>query len=147
MSTETNKTTARRFFEAMNEGDIEGLAALVAEDLVNHSAIPEAQGRSGLRTIQAKVRKAFPDGKAELKDVIAEGDKVTCRVVVTGTNSGSLDFVRVQIPATGRRMTMEQIHIFRMADGLIVEHWACRDDLAFMRQLGLVPTQREGAAA
>lgn len=42
------------------------------------------------------------------------------------------------IPATGDHVTMETIHIFRFEDGKIAEHWAVRDDLGMMRQLGVV---------
>jgi len=39
-------------------------------------------------------------------------------------------------PATGRRFSAGQIHLFRVADGKIAEHWAKRDDAGMMRQLG-----------
>jgi len=132
------KSVAKRYVEAMNAHDVEGALALVAEGLVNHAAIPEAQGRAGLRSILGKVRKAFPDAKLTLEDTIAEGDRVVCRVSLTATHTGPLDFVRMPLPATGRVVKAEQIHIFRIVDGLVVEHWACRDDIAMLRQLGVI---------
>ena len=41
-------------------------------------------------------------------------------------------------PATGKAFATEHIHLFRMEDGRVAEHWAVRDDLGMMRQLGLV---------
>lgn len=33
---------------------------------------------------------------------------------------------------------MELVHIFRVREGKIVEHWAVRDDLGLMKQLGAI---------
>jgi len=38
------------------------------------------------------------------------------------------------VPA-GRPLTWTFIHIWRVADGMIVEHWACRDDMGLVDQL------------
>ena len=34
---------------------------------------------------------------------------------------------------------MTQSHWFKMKDGVIIEHWANRDDLGTARQLGWIP--------
>ncbi len=34
------------------------------------------------------------------------------------------------------------MHLFRVSDGVIAEHWACRDDLGLLVQLGAFPTAR-----
>ncbi len=136
-----SKSIALRFVEAMGSGDVEAAASLVAEGLVNHAAIPEAQGREGLRTIARKIRKAFPDAAWKLEDIIVEGDRAVCRLTFTGTNTGPVEFVRMPHAATGRSVRFEQIHIFRVENGLVVESWACRDDIALMRQLGVLDTK------
>jgi steroid delta-isomerase-like uncharacterized protein len=140
MSTQANKDLIARHFEAFNAGDDDRFADTMAEDSVNHAAIPQAQGREGARTIVAKLRAAFPDMRMVVDDVIAEGDKVVCRVTVTGTNSGTLDFVKVKLPATGKTFRATHIHVFRIANGKIAERWAERDDVAMMQQLGVFPT-------
>jgi steroid delta-isomerase-like uncharacterized protein len=131
------KAVAMRFVEAMQAKDVEGAVALVAEGLVNHAAIPEAQGRAGLRSIFTKIHAAFPDIERKLEDVIVEGNKVVLRMTSTGTHKGLLDFVKIQLPATGRSFRSEEIHIVRVEGGLIVEHWAMRDTADMLRQLGL----------
>lgn len=120
-----------------NAGDIAGAAALMAEDCVNHAAIPEAQGRAGYERIMAKLRAGFPDLALEIQDVIASGDRVVVRGQMTGTHQGKLAFTNFPIEATGKTVKTEQIHIYRVADGRIVEHWAGRDDVGMFRQLGL----------
>ena len=132
-----NKKLIMDFHRRVTEGDLEGAGALVAEDLVNHAAIPEAQGRAGLRAILSKLLKAFPDVKYEVEDIVAEGDRVVCRATMTGTHTAALEFARLPLPPTGRSVRITQIHIFRIAGGLVVEHWGCRDDLAMLRQLGV----------
>lgn len=137
--TTDNKDIARRWIEAFNRHDVDALAALVQDGLVNHSAVPEAQGAAGLRAIVSKVLAAFPDASYSLEDLIADGDRVVLRVKMTGTNTGTLAFLRVPLPATGKRVESESVHILRVADGKVAEHWAGRDDIGMLRQLGHLP--------
>ena len=44
------------------------------------------------------------------------------------------------IAPTGKRVAVQQTHRFRVADGKVAEHWAVRDDLGMMRQLGVMPS-------
>ena len=39
------------------------------------------------------------------------------------------------VTPSGRAATWTFIHIWRVADGMIVEHWACRDDMGLVDQL------------
>jgi len=136
MGIEDNKDLAARMVAAIDRHDLDGALALVHPDLLNHSAIPEAQGAAGLRIILSKIYEAFPDMRWRCEDVIAEGDRVMCRITMTGTHTGPLRFVRLPLEATGRRVRSESVHLFRMESGKIVEHWAFRDDIGTMRQLG-----------
>jgi steroid delta-isomerase-like uncharacterized protein len=139
MTTESNKALIQRHYDAFNAGDLDAFAATFTEDAINHSAIPQAQGRQGARHIASKLRVAFPDMHFTIDDVIAEGDRVVCRLTVTGTNEGALDFVKLKLPATGKRFRTTHIHVFRIAGGAIAERWAERDDLGQLQQLGLMP--------
>lgn len=134
---ETNKALIEALMARMNAHDIEGTCALVADGLVNHAAI-EAQGRAGLERIARKVLAAFPDVAYRIEDVFAEGDRVVCRARMSGTHQGDLDFKKMPLKATGRRFETQQIGIYRIEDGRIAEHWALRDEVAFMRQLGVI---------
>ena len=42
------------------------------------------------------------------------------------------------MPPTGRFFSAEQTHWFRVEDGRLAEHWATRDDLTAMLQLGVI---------
>jgi hypothetical protein len=133
---ETNKALVTRYVDAVNAKNLDAAVALVADDIVNHAAIPEAQGAAGMRRIYAQLWRAMPDMKMHCEDLIAEGDRVVCRVRVTGTQTGPFEMSRASFPATGREVSTEQIHVFRVADGRLVEHWAGRDDFGMLRQLG-----------
>jgi predicted ester cyclase len=135
--TEANKAIVRDFLARINEGDLAGGAALCAEDLVNHAALPSAQGRAGLVTIFTKLRAAFPDLRFETDAVIAEGDRVVSIGSMVGTHDGTFTMSPMPWPATGRAFRTQHIHVFRVAGGQLVEHWAGRDDAGMMRQLGV----------
>ena len=141
--TEKNRALIRTYVDAMNAHNLEAASALVSEGLVNHAAIPEAQGRAGFRRIAEKITKAFPDGSFRVDDVIAENDRVVCRMVFTGTQTGDIEFTRLSLKATGRRIEVDHLHVFRIEGDKVAEHWACRDDIAMMRQLGVL---KDGAS-
>jgi predicted ester cyclase len=125
------------FFARLDARDIAGAAALMAEDCVNHAAIPEAQGRAGFTTIQNKLLTAFPDFRHAVEDTLVDGDRVVVRTTVTGTQRGPLAMTRIPLEATNKPVRFEQIHIARVAGGKIVEHWMEMDSIALFRQLGL----------
>lgn len=137
MSVEENKAVIRRAYEELwNQRSVEVVDELVAEDFLNHAAPPDRQrGRQGLKDVVRMFEGAFPDFRYEVEDVIAEGEKVAVRDIFRGTHEG--DFMG--IPATGNRVTMEAIHIYRLSGGRLAEHWVARDDLGMMRQLGAIP--------
>jgi predicted ester cyclase len=69
------------------------------------------------------------------KDIIAEGNKVTIRFVVEGEHKGEL----FGVPATGRRVSIDGIIIYELADNKIVNHWMQADSVALMQQIGAMP--------
>ena len=77
----------------------------------------------------------FPDGHWDLADVVAQNDLVVLRTPFSGTHLGEF----FGVPATGRRVEIGSIHICRVVDGLIVEHWGNGDDLGLMQQIGAIP--------
>ena len=56
-------------------------------------------------------------------------------MTITGTHEASAMPLLDGLEPTGRRIEWEFVHLFRVRDGLIVEHWAVRDDLGLLRQL------------
>jgi steroid delta-isomerase-like uncharacterized protein len=132
-----NKQIALDHYKRLNAGDVAGAAALIAEDCVNHAALPTAQGRKGFATITEKVRSAMPDMSWSVEDALADGDKVVVRLTIKGTQTGAMTLAPMPLPPTGKAVKFEQIHILRVANGQIVEHWMSQDTFALFRQLGV----------
>jgi lactoylglutathione lyase len=113
--------------------DEEVLDDLVAEDMVNHAADP--QGREGLRQVLQTIERDLGPIIYEQHHLLADGDLVVQHVTVHGTHHGSTMPLLDDLPVSGQPVAWRFIHIWRVADGLVVEHWACRDDMGVVDQL------------
>lgn len=114
MSTEANKILVWRLIEEIwNTGNYDPLDALAAP------AFAESTKRLNQMT-----RTAFPDCHDTIDEMIAEGDKVVVRWTACGTHLGEWPAPWGSIPPTGKPVTFSAIHIFRIANGKIVERWA-----------------------
>jgi steroid delta-isomerase-like uncharacterized protein len=136
MSTEDNQVVVRRFFEAFNAGDLDGVAAVYAPAIVVHnSGAPDPLNLEGFRQLAGAFLAAFPGGKHTIEDMIGEGNKVVTRVIYRGTHTGDL----MGIPPTGKQVTVSAMTIDYLANGKIVETWRLFDQLGMMQQLGVIP--------
>jgi predicted ester cyclase len=120
--------------EVFNRGNVDVADDLVAEDFCNHEA-PNSRGPEGFKASAVWLRSAFPDYHAELHEVVVEGDLLVARLVVSGTHRGEF----LGAPPTGRSFKVQHLHMYRIEAGKVAEHWACRDDLGQLNQLGLLP--------
>ena len=129
--------TFRRFpLEVFNEGKVELLDELVAEDYVEHAAPPGVPPTvEGLRQFVPALRAAFPDFRYEILLQVGEGDTQVGYIRASGTMQG--DFAGM--PASGKSATWDEVHIGRFADGKLAEHWAVIDQLGMFTQLGFIP--------
>lgn len=137
MNTEQNKALVLRFVEeGINQADMNIFDELVAEDVADHYSPPGLLlGRAGWKLNRQMFLAAFPDGRWEIADVMAEGELVAVRAPFSGTHLGEF----MGIPPTGRRVAIGSIHICRVVDGQVVEHWGNGDDVGMLRQLGVMP--------
>ena len=122
--------------EILNQGKYELIDEIYAPDFVEHYEQPGVPPtREGFKQFAMAYRTAFPDLHYTVEDAIEAGDKIVHRLTASGTMKG--DFLGM--PATGRRATWSEIHIGRVADGRLVEHWGLVDQLGLFVQLGIVP--------
>lgn len=138
----TNKATYRRFLDAINTGELATISKtiddIVHPDLVFHAPIPPGTtGAQAMKQVWAVLLRAFPDIQVAGADVIAEGDKLACRNVVTGTHLGEY----LGLAPTGRSITYNEMFIVRFAEGRAAEIWPVVDGLSQRTQLGLIPAQ------
>jgi steroid delta-isomerase-like uncharacterized protein len=135
MTADDNKALVRRFItDVFEEGNYTAVDELVAADFIPHTW-PGTTDRDGLKTAMERVAKALTDASFVIDDMIAEDERVAVRLTASATQTG--DFMGM--PPSGKRYTIEEIHIFRVRDGRIVEHWHEFDQLGMMRQLGAMP--------
>lgn len=132
---EDNKALVRRFsVEVFDEGNTSLVDEILAEDFVDHTA-PAVQppGREGVKWVAKMFQEAFTNWRTEIEGVIAEGDTVafwgTGRGVHTGTFMG--------VPGSGREISIPGMHIIKIRNGKIAEHWSYNDQMGTMHQLGV----------
>lgn len=70
-----------------------------------------------------------------MEDLIISGDRVVGRFVYRGTHAGEF----MGIPATGQRVEMRSIDIWRVENGLFAEHWDELNTLQVFQQMGVLP--------
>ena len=120
--------------EVWNKGDLAAVDGIYAPDFVCHFVDGiEWRGQSGIKAAVASHRKSFPDWHERVEDIVAEGDRVAIRIHSTGTQLGAFN----GIPATGRKVSIEEIHIFRIEHGKIAEQWGMPDVHGLLEQLGV----------
>jgi predicted ester cyclase len=145
-TTSTGTTLAERlahqvisYFEA---GEIERIGELVTEDFVDHGAPPwMPRGRESyiatMRWLKDVLRIRY-----ELHETVAQGDWFAARATVHGVSTSD----HLGVAPTGRPYAMETMHLYRVRDGLLAEHWGVRDELGALWQSGALPTPAPPAA-
>lgn len=133
---EEYKRIARQVLEELFErGNLEAADDLIHPHFVNHEAPPDnPQGPDGLKETVSWLRGLWGPMHPDIEDEICESDKVVARVTMHGRHLG--EFLGRQ--PTGKEYAAEQVHIWRIADGKVIEHWSVRDDLGQALQLGLI---------
>jgi steroid delta-isomerase-like uncharacterized protein len=122
---EKHKALVRRFHEEVwNKGNVAAVDEFMGAEYVDY-AIPSGlpPGTEGLKQAITTYRTAFPDLKATVDDIFAEGDRVAYRWSTRGTHLGDW----LGIPPTGNHMAATGISIFRIAGGKVVEGWTSMD--------------------
>ena len=132
-TTHTDVTTALRSLELISRGDTgPAVDEVIHPNCVNHRA-PGGTGPDGFRGIVGWLSAAFADLSITPEDVISNGDKVVARARFRGLHVGPFQGVA----PSQKTIAFDQIHIWRLEDGLIAEHWACMDEVSGLRQMGV----------
>jgi len=143
MSAEASKAVVQRFNELFGEcwrtGEVDILDEVLAPDFVYHS--PGAPpGLAGFKQSLLMLSAGLHDLRYTVEDLFAEGDKVADRMTWQATHQGEL----MGIAPSGNTVRGEEMHISRIAEGKIVEHWGQGDNLGLMQQLGAIPPPGQG---
>ena len=132
-----NKETVRRIEEAWDRNDLDALDQYFAPDFDNsQSGTPGLPtGLAGSKLSHQGVMASFPDRKATILDLVADGDKVAVRSRVTGTNTGGAPFLGAPEP-NGAKIDFEIWGLYQLRDGKVVAHWGINDGVTAMTQVG-----------
>ena len=132
---EKNKDFIRAFNEDFwNKQNLTAFEKYFTADFISHYPEGDLNGEQVKGLCQAYFT-AFPDLHITTNDLIAEGDRVVKVWTANSTNKG--DFMG--IPATGKRIEVTGIEVFRIEDGKIAENWVSMDNLGMMQQMGVIP--------
>jgi steroid delta-isomerase-like uncharacterized protein len=135
MLTEQNKALVLQFYKAFDDRKIEQAFELLAPNFVAHLAgVPESLDEDGFRQFGMSFYSAFSQGQHIFDEVIVSGDRVVTCGTFTATHLGAFQ----GLPATGKQISLSIMHIDRVEDGKIVEHWGQGDALGLMQQLGII---------
>jgi steroid delta-isomerase-like uncharacterized protein len=141
-----NKELTRRFYdECWNQGQVERLEHYVAKDCRYHDpAFPSL--KSGVNDLESHItmcRKAFPDLRLSLDDMIAERDEVVVHWTANGTHQGQF----LGVAPTRKRASVSGTSIYRIKNQKIVEQFADWNLLTLLEQLGAATVPRVQATA
>jgi ketosteroid isomerase-like protein len=115
MAEHPDATIVREMNEAMSNGDMEGAASRVADDVVWHE-IGRAEPRRGKAELAASMDQWAPYSITwETHDVVASDDHVIGLGTATATKGD-------------RSLTYRVAEIYHVRDGKVVERWAFSDD-------------------
>lgn len=133
---EQNKAIVRRIVEDYWNKRNPALAGeLFAANCSLHTPDGDSKGVEGMAQIYDAYATAFPDFRITVEDTVAEGDRVAVRYSFAGTHKGPLGAT----PASGNRLTVSGIVIFRLAGGKVAEGRWSWDRVSLLQQIGALP--------
>ena len=122
----------RAHHEVWNNKRYDLIPEIYAEDYEAHFICElETRGQDGMREFVSGHHKSFPDWTEKVVDIVADGDRVVTRYISHATHKGEF----AGIPATGRRIEINEVSIHRVLNGKIVEQWGFPDGLHHVQQL------------
>ena len=137
---DANRKLVQQWLDAFNRGDMAAASEFFAEDTRNHG---RPVGRAGILAVLKDIQTTFPDSRLTPLALVAEGEWVVVRGTSSGTHRGVGRLpvnggMLVGVQPTGRHFEVQHIHMLQVRAGKIIEHFANRDDLGMMQQLGLL---------
>jgi predicted ester cyclase len=136
MTIEDNKALVNRFVDEFWGGSNESAAdTLMAEGvtiLVNNDVVNDIDT---LKEFARTLRRAFPDWRSRVEEMVAQDDRVAERWTGLGTHKGGFQGIQ----PTGRQVAVPGTVFYRIVAGKIVEFRGQFDRMSMMEQLGALP--------
>lgn len=120
-----------------NEGDLDAIDELYAENFAGHDPQNPLQGRDAMRAWVQEARSVVPDFHINLHETISEGDISVTRWTVSGTQRKEWR----GMPPTGKAFVITGMTMSKFDGDKIVESWVNADNLGMLAQLGVIPAE------
>lgn len=139
---ESKVLVTRYFEEIFNQRNYDVCDEILAEEYLEWAVAPfgrtapgQVNGPSHTKESARWLIEQFPDLHMTVEAIVAECDLVACRTCSEGTNLGRLNGV---FPPTAKHFSARQSHWFRVRENKLAEHWATREDLSMLLQIGII---------
>ena len=144
MSHYKNKETVLQFYRAFDNRNIDKAFALLADNFVAHMAgISEPLNKQKFEQFGREFYSAFINGQHTFEEIVTERDlgeaeALRDRIVTYGKFTAKHLGTFQGLPATNKQIEISVMHIDRVENGKIVEHWGQGDVQGLMKQLGII---------
>lgn len=129
-----NKALLQRFYEEVYiDWDMEVADELLAPDFISHDWPQGLQGPEGFRRYYESFKKAIPDARYEVKDMVAERDRVVVRWEMQGSYQSQ--FPGMDIEPSGQEITLKGVAIYRVEDSKLKERWVVSDIYGLLKEV------------
>lgn len=137
---QSRQVVLRLINEVMNRGNVDVIDELLAEDFVNHGgevggAPPGVTPKQLFKKVAQEHQDTMGDLHVEIVESIAEGEDVVVRSVLSARHSGTM----FGMAPTGNQLRFQVLHMYRVRDGKVTDHWECRDEPEMFRQIEALP--------
>lgn len=126
------ETILKAWNSAWGEGDPDAFGQLLAPGYVRRSKTGSEDYTSLRKSIQA-THEAFPDLTTDILHIIEEGETAAIHWQSKGTHQGPF----MDVPATGRNVTVTGASFVRFEDDKIAEEWVVWDPRELLSALGI----------
>ncbi len=136
MSVEEYKDTVLKFYESFDHANLELARELVGANFIAHlPQTPQSLNLDAFLEYGLAFRSAFDNAQHKFDNIIVAEDKIITSGTFSGIHTGELQ----GLPPTGKQVKFSVMHIDRLENGKIVEHWGIGDALGLMQQIGVIP--------
>jgi steroid delta-isomerase-like uncharacterized protein len=128
-----------RFYEEFGTGNIDAALSACAEDLeIIDPGMGRVHGRERFREYLETFKRAMPDARALIDQIVESGETVAVEGRFTGTHTGPLATDDGDVEPTGATVDLRFTDVSRVRDGKIVAYHTYYDQLGLLTQLGLI---------
>ena len=122
---------AKKFYEVYNDKKLDLIDSIFTDDYVGHVNAHDIVGAENAKGFIGGFLEGIPNAFYDVKESFVNDNKVTCRWVCTGTQTGNF----YGMPPKNKDVNVNGITIFRIADGKIAELWNVWDQFTLVEQL------------